>query len=262
VSHLTSRKHELLFRDGDCFVFAGRPRRCVAHALKTAGGLYRLIARPTHSKEYANIANAPIAADINLLHHRLGHLGHDNVKRLVAKRMVEGVAAVGGRIELCEACIHGKQHRLPFHPSMKTARCKLDLIHTDICGPFPPSLGGKHYFVTFVDDHTCHVWVYLLREKWEVLPAFKDFKSLVENQAETTIKVLRSDGGGEYTSLELEGLLKAHGILHEKTAPYTPEQNGLAEIQNRTLVERLRAMLYEANLSKGCWGTGCYYYFK
>lgn len=112
-------------------------------------------------KEYANLAHTSRNIDINLLHRRQGHLGHDNVKRLVAKGMVDGVDSVGGRIEFCEACVHGKQHRFPFPASRKRARRKLDLVHSDVCGPLPYSIGGKRYFITFIDDHTHKIWLYL-----------------------------------------------------------------------------------------------------
>ena len=77
-------------------------------------GLYRLLARPSLSIQYANLACSSTHIDINLLHCHLGHLSHENVKRLVDKGMVQGVVTVGGRIDLCEACIHGKQHIHPF----------------------------------------------------------------------------------------------------------------------------------------------------
>jgi GAG-pre-integrase domain len=92
------------------------------HPQKTSGGLYRLHAQPSQTKVYANLTNTHAVTDINLLHHQLGHLGHDNVKCLVVKRRVEGVVSEGGHVELCGACIHGKQHRLPFPSSLKTTR--------------------------------------------------------------------------------------------------------------------------------------------
>jgi GAG-pre-integrase domain len=116
VSRFTDHKHTLAFKGSDCYVHAPTGR-CVANTIKTSSGLYRLLARPTVSQEYTNITHTSRKLDINVLHHRLGHLGHDNVKRLIAKGMAEDVESVGGRIDFCEACIHGKQHRFPFPPS-------------------------------------------------------------------------------------------------------------------------------------------------
>ena len=76
---------------------------------------------------------------------------------------------------------------------------------------------------------------------------------MVENQTGLTIKVLCSDGGGEYTSLEFDGFLHNCGIIHEKTAPHSPQQNGLAEVMNQIIVECLCSMLFDGNLPKGFW---------
>ena len=107
VSQFTSQNHKLMFEDNNCFVHSTTTNRCVAHAVKTTSGLYRLLACPSLSIQYANLARSSTHIDINLLHHHLGHLSHDNVKQLVDKGMVQGVVSVGGRIDLCEACIHG-----------------------------------------------------------------------------------------------------------------------------------------------------------
>jgi len=173
------------------------------------------------SKEYANIARTSRHIDINILHRCLGHLGHDNIKQLVAKGMAEGVESVGGCIDFCKACVHGKQHRFPFPPSGKHAQRKLDLIHSDVCGPLPHSIGGMHYFITFIDDHTRKVWIYPMRSKSEAYAKFREFKAAVELQTGSHIKVIRTDGGGEFTSNEFEGYLTNCGIFHEKTAPHT-----------------------------------------
>jgi len=122
VDHLTNKdKHHIIFEDTSCFVITKSSGRCIATTCKTSGSLYRLLVHPITSKEYANIARTSRHYDINLLHRHLGHLGHDNIKQLVDKGMVHGVISVGGRIELCEACINGKQHRDPFPPSNKRA---------------------------------------------------------------------------------------------------------------------------------------------
>ena len=186
-----------MFEDNNCFVHSTTTNFCVAHAVKMTSGLYRLLACPSLSIQYANLAHSSTHIDINLLHHHLGHLSHDNFKQLVDKGMVQGVVSVGNRIDLCEACIHGKQHTHPFPPSMKLAHRKLDIIHSDVCGPLPSSIGGKCYFITFIDDHSQHVWIHFLQHKSEALAAFKEFKVMVENQTGLTIKVFHSDGGGE-----------------------------------------------------------------
>jgi len=88
------------------------------------------------------------------------------------------------------------------------------------------SLGGARYFVTYIDDFSRKVWVYLLKSKGECLENFKEFKALVETQSDHKIKVFRSDNGGEYISNGFQGFLKAHGIEKQTSTPYRPQQNG------------------------------------
>ena len=166
-------QHDILFDNDNCFIHSKPSGKCVASAHKTSGSLYCLIAHPMTSKEYANTAITSHHLDINLPHCCLGHLSYDNVKWLVDKGMVDGVTSVGGHIEFCEACVHGKQHRLPFPPSNKHARQKLDLIHSDVCGPLPISIGGKRYFITFIDDRTSKGWIYFMAKKSEAYTMFR-----------------------------------------------------------------------------------------
>ena len=123
-----------------------------------------------------------------------------------------------------------------------------------MCGKLnTKSLGGAEYFLTFVDDKTRYVWVYPLKHKDEVFEHFLEWKTLAEKSIGTKLKVLRTDNGGEYTSKKFERYLKSEGIRHERTVPKTPEQNGVAERLNRTLVEMVRSMLIDANLPHKFW---------
>ena len=150
-------------------------------------------------------------------------------------------------MEFCESCIQGKMHRSPFpNTKGKQAKDKLELIHSDICGKLnSKSLSGAEYFLTFIDDKTRHVWVYFLKRKSDVFKYFQEWKAMVER---CKLKVLRTDNGGEYTSGDFQSYLKKEGIKHEVTVPRTPEQNGVAERMNRTLVECTRSMLAGAQL--------------
>ena len=99
------------------------------------------------------------------------------------------------------------------------------------------SLSGAEYFLTFTDDKTHYVWVYILKHKDQVFKQFLEWKAMVEKSTGRKLKTLRTDNGGEYTSTEFEAYLKTEGVRHELTVPKTPEQNGVAERMNRTLVE-------------------------
>ena len=115
------------------------------------------------------------------------------------------------------------------------------------------SAGGAEYFLTLTDDHTRYSWVYMLKTKDQAFEYFQEWKALVEKQSKYKLKTLRTDNGGEYTSKRFEQYLKAEGIRHEKTIPKTPEQNGVSERLNRTLVEGARSMLLDAKLAKSYW---------
>ena len=139
----------------------------------------------------------------------------------------------------------------------------LELVYSDVCGPFEvESLGGNRYFVTFIDDASRKVWVYLLKAKYQVYQFFQKFHALVERETGKFLKCLRTDNGGEYTSKEFRNYCSAHGIRHEKTIPATPQHNGVTERMNCTIVEKVRCMLKMAKLPKVFWGeairTTCY----
>jgi transposase InsO family protein len=114
--------------------------------------------------------------------------------------------------------------------------------------------GGKIYFMTFIDDCTRFFYVYLLKTKDEVLNYFKTYKAEAENQLERKIKRLRSDRGGEYFFNAFDEFYVEHEIVHERTPPYSPQSNGIAERENPTLTKLVNAMLDTAGLSKEWWG--------
>jgi transposase InsO family protein len=132
---------------------------------------------------------------------------------------------------------------------------KLGMVYSDVCGPFEvKSIGGNSYFLTFIDDCTRHVWLYLIEKKSDVFTKFKKFKTLVENQSGFSVKKLRTDGGGEYTSHEFAKFCEDEGIEHEVTAPYTPQHNGVAERKNRSIMNMARSMLKAKHMPHKFWG--------
>lgn len=148
--------------------------------------------------------------------------------------------------------MNGKICRSPF-PGTCQERDE-DLVHSDVCGKInSPSLGGAEYFVTFIDDKKHYVWIYVLKNKHEVFQKFKEWKSFVETSSGHKLKVLGTDNGGEYTSTEFESYLKKEGIKREYTTPKTPQQNGVSERMNHTLMETVRSMLADSRLPHRFW---------
>jgi transposase InsO family protein len=195
-------------------------------------------------------------AELKLWHRRYAHLGLEALKRL--PEAVTGMdASLGGACD-CEACVKGKHARSPFHPASKRATARLDLVHADICGPFPESLSGKgRYMLLFIDDATRFTWCFILERKSEAEARFREWKAEMLTQYDLKAKRFRTDGGGEFTSKRFLQYLRQQGIAKETTAPYSPQSNGVAERANRTIVERVRSMLEDARLSKRYWAEAC-----
>ncbi|KAL0294146.1 UNVERIFIED_CONTAM: Retrovirus-related Pol polyprotein from transposon TNT 1-94 [Sesamum calycinum] len=115
------------------------------------------------------------------------------------------------------------------------------------------SLGGSLYYVTFIDDFSRKVWVYFLKQKFEVFAKFKLRKVEVENQTGRKIKYLRSENGTESTDSQFQKFCEGHGIQRHFSVRKTPQQNGVAERMNRSLTERARCLRLNAGLPKSFW---------
>ncbi|KAL0270911.1 UNVERIFIED_CONTAM: hypothetical protein PYX00_008181 [Menopon gallinae] len=188
-------------------------------------------------------------------HQRYGHLNLNDLRRLESKQMVNGLRLMGRDDTFnCEICARAKIHQLPFSKSTSRSKNALDLVHSDICGPMKVrSLGGAKYFVTFIDDCSRYTEVYMLKNKSEVLEKFKIFKARAENITGRKIKYIRTDNAREYLSKEFNNLLERNGISRQLSAEYTPQQNGIAERTNRTLVEMARCLMLQGNLPQSLW---------
>ena len=194
-----------------------------------------------------------------LWHLRLCHISKNRIKRLISSGILNFKWEDYG---ICEACVVGKMTRAPF-PKASRSTEPLAIVHSDISGEMSvPTFGQKVYFITFIDDFSRYGYVYLIKHKSKGFDMFKVFKAEVENQLNKKIKVLRTDRGGEYTSGILDDFCKENGIIHHYTLPYTPQQNGVAERRNRTLMDMVRSMMAYSNLPLSFWGealhTGVY----
>lgn len=167
-------------------------------------------------------------------HQRLGHLNIRDLLDSTSKGRILGTNSLTQPPNWkCETCIKGKMSQLPFPNKSERKSELLELIHTDICGPMRvDSYGGAKYFITFIDDHSRWCEIHMLKRKSEAFEAFKKFKNSVENVTSRKIKYLQSDNATEFLSQEFENYLQEHGIQRRLSAPYTPQQNGVAERKN------------------------------
>ncbi|KAJ9541345.1 hypothetical protein OSB04_027851 [Centaurea solstitialis] len=188
-----------------------------------------------------------------LWHCRLGHINKKRVELLLK----------GGFLgtfdykpfDNCESCLSGKMTKQPFNKENERATDLLEIIHTDVCGPFSHvARGGYRYFITFTDDFSRYGYVYLMRHKSESFERFREYQNEVQNQLGRKIKFLRSDRGGEYLSDEFDNHLMECGIVSQLTPSYTPQMNGVSERRNRTLLDMVRSMMCRSTLPMSFWG--------
>jgi hypothetical protein len=128
-------------------------------------------------------------------------------------------------------------------------------VHTDLCGQIRPSTpGGKNYFLLVVDDFSRYMWLELLVTKAEAFKCFKRVKALAEVESGCRLQAFRSDRGGEFNSIQFAEFCNEQGLKHFTTAPYSPQQNGVVERRNQTIVEMARCMLKSKKMPSEFWG--------
>ena len=133
----------------------------------------------------------------------------------------------------------------------------LELVHGDLCGPITPSTATRNrYIFVLIDDHSRYMWMILLKEKGDAFEKFKNFKAMVEQETKQSIKTFRTDRGGEFTSTKFNTFCEESGVHRHLTVPYTPQQNGVVERRNRTLLEMARSILKHGNMPNYMWGEG------
>ncbi|WZZ44936.1 hypothetical protein YC2023_041195 [Brassica napus] len=211
----------------------------------TKGELYMLEKLDPVSNHNCSFTSASSLNKNALRHARLGH-PHERALNL----MLPGVVFENDK---CEACILGKHCKNVFPRTSTVYENCFDLIHTDVWTAPSFSRDNHKYFVTFIDEKSKYTWLTLIPSKDRVIDAFKNFQAYVTNHYHAKIKILRSDNGGEYTSYAFKSHLDHHGILHQTSCPYTPQQNGVAERKNRHLMEVARSLMFQANVPKRFW---------
>ncbi|XP_075079228.1 uncharacterized protein LOC142164710 [Nicotiana tabacum] len=148
-----------------------------------------------------------------------------------------------------------RQTRAPFPTSTSRSLHAFDLIHIDVWGPYKIAThNGMKYFLTLVDDFTRWTWVFLMRLKSDVIFLFKNFISMIKIQFGKQIKMFRSDNGSEFFNSACSDLFQMHGIVHQSSCPYTPQQNGVVERRYRHILETARAIIFQGHLPIRYWG--------
>jgi len=151
---------------------------------------------------------------------------------------------------LCTACALGKFDRKQYRPSKRKATNVLDKVPMDIKGPMEVSaIGGFKYFLVLVDDCSGYITVFLMQGKSQALQQYKTFCEQVWNQLYKRVTYLRCDNANEFLTKQFVTYLNTQGRVLQQT----PEVNGTAECNIRTLMKMVRGMLKNAQLIKSLW---------
>jgi transposase InsO family protein len=204
------------------------------------GTLYKAAIEPVipGKEERVSIAKASNST-LQLYHERWGHQDKQHVRQMLKSELGIDVKLVR---DICEPCVFGKAHRLPFGTRVKTTKPG-ELFSTDVVGPFCESFSKKRFLVVFKDSYTKFRYGFVMKQKSDVKVVLKQFLAHAKTLGHN-IQELLSDNGGEFDCEEVKRILSENGISQRLTAPYTPEQNGGSERENRTIVEMARTFKY------------------
>ncbi|CAN0839525.1 Retrovirus-related Pol polyprotein from transposon TNT 1-94 [Linum grandiflorum] len=191
----------------------------------------------------------------NLWHSRLGHPHGARLNYMFKHNLLpDKLSLISMPLPTCEQCISAKTVKRPFSSSITNIDDPFDLIHTDLWGPAPvTSRMGYRYFSLFIDHKTRYTWVYFLRHKSDLFQVAMDFVRMVQTQFGKTIKVVRSDPGGEFSSTALQDYYKSTGIQFQQSCLGVSEQNGLVERKHRHVLDLARALLLESGVPPTFW---------
>jgi hypothetical protein len=248
VSGFAETGATLAFSRTSCTLARGQDTCAVAFAVRS---LYKLNCMVMLSQQQ-HVLMSVDQQTTRLWHLPFGHLGYDNLARLVRHGIVEGVPLAAPLFSEsngpCEACALAKQLRLPFKTSASTSTRVLQLIYRDVMGPFAvTSIGCAKCAVTFLDDYSKQSVVKPLAYKSQVAGVLKAVVTMLETQKASPCR------GGECVNKELAHYFAGKGIVHETTVGYAPQSNGATECLNRTLMERMRGMLKTSGAASSLW---------
>jgi len=253
IGRLDESGFKFEFGDGKCKIFSPDGEK-MGEIAKLSRGLYQNV------RDIGKASAATETLTLDQFHRRMGHISHDIARKLVTKGFVTGVSletTSSGDPFFCESCIYAKATRKPVPKVIQGKRAEefAGKVHSDLWGPaLVATSTGKKYYITFTDDKTRLTRFQLLCTKDEAFKSYKEFEAWCDTQLGKKVKVFHTDRGGEYLSNEFTSYLKSQGTERQLTVHDTPQQNGIAERRNRTILERVRALLHASGLPKFLWG--------
>nr|GFB30758.1 retrovirus-related Pol polyprotein from transposon TNT 1-94 [Tanacetum cinerariifolium] len=245
---------EFAFRKSTCFV-----RDLQGNDLLTGNrgsDLYIISLQKLTSSNLICLMAKALPTQAWLWHRRLSHLNFDYINLLSKKDIMIGVPKLKYvKDQLCSSCELRKAKRSSFKskavPSLKG---RLNLLHMDLCGPMRvASIYGKKYILVIVDDYSRYTWTLFLHFKDETTEVLKEFLTMIQRNLQAPMITVRTDRGTKFLNKTLNAFFKEEGIEHRTSSARTPEQNGIVERRNRTLVEAARTMLSASKLPLFFW---------
>ncbi|GJR99978.1 putative ribonuclease H-like domain-containing protein [Tanacetum coccineum] len=261
VSQMCDKKNYVLFTDSECLVLSPNfklpDENQILLKIPRQDNMYSFDMKNIVPKDSLTCLVAKATSEESMLwHRRLGHINFKNINKLVKENLVRDLPLK--RFEndqTCVACLKGKQHRAScktkaFNPITKP----LFMLHMDLFGPTSvSSLMHKKYCLVVTDDYSRFSWVFFLTTKDETSEILKIFIKEVENLVDKKVKIIRSDNGTEFKNKVMDAFCREKGIKREYSVARTPQQNGVAERKNRTLIEAARTMLADSKLPITFW---------
>ncbi|GKB60338.1 putative ribonuclease H-like domain-containing protein [Tanacetum coccineum] len=270
VSQICDKKNSVLFNDTECIVlslnFKLTDESHVLLKVPRKNNMYSVDLKNIIPKGGLTCLFAKATSDESKLwHRRLGHINFKTMNKLVKGNLVRGLPSkLFKNNQTCVACQKGKQHRASCKSKIVSSISQpLHMLHMDLFGPtFVKSLMKKMYCLVVTDDYSRFSWVFFLATKDETSGILKSFITGVENLIDQRVKVIRCDNGTEFKNKEMNQFCERKGIKREFSVARTPQQNGVAERKNRTLIEAARTMLADSKLPTTFWAeavnTACY----
>lgn len=258
IGRLDECGYATTFGDGKCTI-RDENGDTIGQIPKSAKAVYKVV---HDDDEPANATEETVTW--TELHRRMGHISSGVAKKLAENGLVTGVRVdmSSGEPVFCESCVYAKATRKPVAKEREGERATEfgGEIHSDLWGPAPvTTIKGRRYYVSFTDDKTRLTDLYLLKHKSDTFRAYKEYEASCKTQHKADIRILHSDRGGEYTGKEFVVHLKRKGTKQKLTVHDTPQHNGVAERLNRTILEKVRAMLHASGQPRMLWGEAAHH---
>ncbi|GJZ91658.1 retrovirus-related pol polyprotein from transposon TNT 1-94 [Tanacetum coccineum] len=261
VSQMCDKKNYVLFTDTECLVLSPNfklpDESQILLKIPRKDNMYSFDMKNIVPKESLTCLVAKATSDESMLwHRRLGHINFKNINKLVKDNLVRGLPTKHfENDQTCVACLKGKQHRASCKSKVLNPITELlFMLYMDLFGPtFVSNLMHKKYCLVVTDDYSRFTWVFFLTTKDETSEILKNFIKEIENLVDKKVKIIRSDIETKFKNKVMDDFYREKGIKREYSVARTPQQNGVAERRNMTLIEAARTMLADSKLPTTFW---------